>query len=171
MEQAVLDVPAGRYLVDTYDVAERSWRALESAAAPPLVIGVPRCDDAIVVRVSSCQARHRIDGGTGLSPWCEGGPGVSSVDCSPPARTQASTSSSESPMLSHSARRSSPGVSASPNRQQTTACKVERDPRAPRGVELNEAVEIGRRRAGETEAVEHAVAQGAWEAAGRIALR
>ncbi len=51
MGQAVLDVPAGRYLVDTYDVAERNWRTLESAAAPPLVIGVPRCDHAIVVRV------------------------------------------------------------------------------------------------------------------------
>ncbi len=51
LEQAVLDVPAGRYAVATADAARGAWVASESAAAPPLVIGVPRGDGPLVIRL------------------------------------------------------------------------------------------------------------------------
>lgn len=38
--QVVLDVPPGRYFIDTFDPASRACVARESAAAPPLVIGL-----------------------------------------------------------------------------------------------------------------------------------
>ncbi len=51
LEQAVLALPAGRYLVEIYGVDERRWMSVESAAAPPLVIGVPQCAGEAIVRV------------------------------------------------------------------------------------------------------------------------
>ncbi len=52
MSQAVIDVPAGRYLVDVHDIAARTWRSRESAAAPPLVIGVPAADGPVVLTLT-----------------------------------------------------------------------------------------------------------------------
>jgi hypothetical protein len=39
--QSVLDLPAGRYIVESLDTRSHTWVSCESAAAPPLVIGVP----------------------------------------------------------------------------------------------------------------------------------
>lgn len=39
--QCVLDVPPGRYLVEALDTRSHTWVSCESAAAAPLVIGVP----------------------------------------------------------------------------------------------------------------------------------
>lgn len=39
--QCVLDLPAGRYMVETLDTRSRTWVSCESAAGAPLVIGVP----------------------------------------------------------------------------------------------------------------------------------
>ena len=51
LEQAVLDVPAGRYAVATLDAAHGAWIASESASASPLVIGIPRGDGPLIVRL------------------------------------------------------------------------------------------------------------------------
>jgi len=39
--QCVLDVPEGRYMVETLDTRTHAWVSCESAAASPLVIGLP----------------------------------------------------------------------------------------------------------------------------------
>jgi len=39
--QCVLDLPAGRYIVESLDTRSHIWVSCESAAAAPLVIGVP----------------------------------------------------------------------------------------------------------------------------------
>jgi hypothetical protein len=39
--QCVLDLPAGRYMVETLDTRSHTWVSCESAAGAPLVIGVP----------------------------------------------------------------------------------------------------------------------------------
>ena len=39
--QSVLDLPAGRYIVESLDTRSHTWVSCESAAAAPLVIGVP----------------------------------------------------------------------------------------------------------------------------------
>ena len=39
--QCVLDLPAGRYLVEALDTRSRTWVSCESAAGAPLVVGVP----------------------------------------------------------------------------------------------------------------------------------
>lgn len=39
--QGVLDLPAGRYLVETLDTRSHAWVSCESAAGSPLVIGLP----------------------------------------------------------------------------------------------------------------------------------
>jgi hypothetical protein len=39
--QCVLDLPAGRYIVESLDTRSHTWVSCESAAAAPLVIGVP----------------------------------------------------------------------------------------------------------------------------------
>ena len=51
MGQAVIDVPEGRYRIDTYDVDARAWVSRESALAAPLVIGVPHRAGAVLVRI------------------------------------------------------------------------------------------------------------------------
>jgi hypothetical protein len=38
--QVMLDIPAGRYFIDTFDTISRACIARESAQAPPLVIGL-----------------------------------------------------------------------------------------------------------------------------------
>ena len=50
--QAALDLPPGRYMVESFDVKAHAWIARESAAASPLVIGVPRRSGAVVLRVA-----------------------------------------------------------------------------------------------------------------------
>ena len=47
MGQAVIDVPEGRYLVESYDIEARAWVSRESALASPLVIGVPHRTGAV----------------------------------------------------------------------------------------------------------------------------
>jgi hypothetical protein len=39
--QCVLDLPHGRYIVESLDTRSHTWVSCESAAAAPLVIGVP----------------------------------------------------------------------------------------------------------------------------------
>jgi len=39
--QCVLDLPAGRYMIETLDTRSHTWVSCESAAGAPLVIGVP----------------------------------------------------------------------------------------------------------------------------------
>jgi hypothetical protein len=39
--QCVLDLPEGRYIVETLDTRSHAWVSCESAAGPPLVIGLP----------------------------------------------------------------------------------------------------------------------------------
>lgn len=49
--QLLLDVPAGRYELSFYDPAAREWFGLESAAAAPLLVGVPARSPRLAVRV------------------------------------------------------------------------------------------------------------------------
>ncbi len=56
MGQAVIDVPEGRYTVDSYDVEARTWVSRESAASPPLVIGVSHRAGAVLLRVTRAAA-------------------------------------------------------------------------------------------------------------------
>ena len=39
--QCVIDLPAGRYIVESLDTRSHTWVSCESATASPLVIGVP----------------------------------------------------------------------------------------------------------------------------------
>lgn len=39
--QCVLDLPAGRYIVESLDTRSHTWVSCESAAAAPLVVGIP----------------------------------------------------------------------------------------------------------------------------------
>jgi hypothetical protein len=39
--QCVLDLPAGRYMIETLDTRSHAWVSCESAAGAPLVIGLP----------------------------------------------------------------------------------------------------------------------------------
>jgi len=48
--QMVLDKPAGRYMVDVFDL-DGTCLSRESAAAPPLVVGLPRVADTVLVQV------------------------------------------------------------------------------------------------------------------------
>jgi hypothetical protein len=50
--QASLDVPAGRYVIDGFDTVTRTWISRESAAAPPLVIGLPRRGGPVLLRLA-----------------------------------------------------------------------------------------------------------------------
>jgi hypothetical protein len=54
--QCVLDLPAGRYIVESLDTRSHTWVSCESAAGAPLVIGVPFTGRPVLVyirRVSS----------------------------------------------------------------------------------------------------------------------
>jgi hypothetical protein len=58
MEQAVLDLPAGRYIVDIFDVAsDHRLISRETAAASPLVIGLPCRGVPLLVRISEAYER------------------------------------------------------------------------------------------------------------------
>jgi hypothetical protein len=39
--QCILDLPAGRYIVESLDTRSHTWVSCESAAAAPLVVGIP----------------------------------------------------------------------------------------------------------------------------------
>jgi hypothetical protein len=54
--QMVLDVPPGRYLVDTLDTRACAWFSRESAAAAPLVAGLASSGHTVVVRVRRVSA-------------------------------------------------------------------------------------------------------------------
>jgi hypothetical protein len=49
--QFVIDVPAGRYMVDILDTCSHEWCSRESAAASPLVAGLPATGGAVLVRL------------------------------------------------------------------------------------------------------------------------
>jgi hypothetical protein len=53
MDQAVLDAAPGRYVVDVFDVATGALLSRETAAAPPLVIGLPRRNGPVAVRITA----------------------------------------------------------------------------------------------------------------------
>ena len=52
MGQAGPNLPPGRYVVEAHDVERHGWIAQETAAAPPLVVGVPRRAGAVILRLS-----------------------------------------------------------------------------------------------------------------------
>jgi hypothetical protein len=54
--QFVLDVPAGRYVVELFDTEAGSWFSRESAAGNPLVAGLPLRGAALVVRIRPAPA-------------------------------------------------------------------------------------------------------------------
>jgi hypothetical protein len=54
--QFVLDVPAGRYVVEVFDSEAHCWFSRESAAGGPLVAGVPCRPAALVVRIRPAPA-------------------------------------------------------------------------------------------------------------------
>jgi hypothetical protein len=54
--QVVLDVPPGRYLVDTLDTRAGAWFSRESAAAAPLVAGLASSGHAILVKIRRVSA-------------------------------------------------------------------------------------------------------------------
>ena len=54
--QFVLDLPAGRYQVDTMDITSRSWISRESAQGGPLVAGLPFTGKPALVRVREFRA-------------------------------------------------------------------------------------------------------------------
>ncbi len=45
----VIDVPAGRYLVETLDAAASTWISRESAEGGPLVAGLPFTGNPVMV--------------------------------------------------------------------------------------------------------------------------
>jgi len=49
--QCVLDLPAGRYIVESLDTRSRTWVSCESAAGAPLVIGVPFTGRPVLVNI------------------------------------------------------------------------------------------------------------------------
>jgi hypothetical protein len=51
MGQASLAVPAGRYVIDVLETVTRTWLSREAAAAPPLVIGLPRRAGPLLARI------------------------------------------------------------------------------------------------------------------------
>jgi hypothetical protein len=53
MDQAVLDLPPGCYVVDVLDAATGARLSRETATASPLVIGVPRRGSAVAVRIAA----------------------------------------------------------------------------------------------------------------------
>jgi len=54
--QAVLDVPPGRYLVDTLDTQTSAWFSRESASAAPLVAGLESSGHTVLVRIRRVSA-------------------------------------------------------------------------------------------------------------------
>lgn len=54
--QFVLDVSAGRYVVEVFDTEALSWFSRESAAGGPLVAGTPIRGAALVVRIRPAPA-------------------------------------------------------------------------------------------------------------------
>jgi len=52
--QIVLDLPPGRYFVDTLDVRSHQWISRESASGGPLVAGLPSTGRAVLVRIRAC---------------------------------------------------------------------------------------------------------------------
>lgn len=58
MGQFVMDVPAGRYLVDVLDASAHAWFSRESAGGAPLVAGLPATGRPVLVRIR-CVSRER----------------------------------------------------------------------------------------------------------------
>jgi len=50
-EQFVIDLPAERYMVEIFDVANRKWISRESAAGGPLVAGLPYTGNTLAIRI------------------------------------------------------------------------------------------------------------------------
>jgi hypothetical protein len=50
--QVVIDLPPGRYMIDTLDVGASTWYARESAAGGPLVAGLSRAGGPVLVVVT-----------------------------------------------------------------------------------------------------------------------
>jgi hypothetical protein len=53
MDQTVLDLPPGCYVVDVLDAATGGLLSRETATAPPLVMGLPRRGSAVAVRIAA----------------------------------------------------------------------------------------------------------------------
>jgi hypothetical protein len=47
--QLILNVPAGRYIVDVLDVSRAAWRSSESGTGHPLVVGLPYTSGTLLV--------------------------------------------------------------------------------------------------------------------------
>ena len=62
MGQATLDLPGGRYVVDALDTVTGAWISREVGTAPPLVIGLPRRNGPVLLRIVR-QAERRGSSG------------------------------------------------------------------------------------------------------------
>jgi hypothetical protein len=51
MSQFVMDLPAGRYMIDVMDTRTHGWFSRESAAGGPLVVGLPAAGRPVLVRI------------------------------------------------------------------------------------------------------------------------
>jgi hypothetical protein len=54
--QVILDIPRGRYLIDIFDTTTRTWMSRESAAAGPLVAGLPYTGHPLLVWIRICKS-------------------------------------------------------------------------------------------------------------------
>lgn len=50
--QLVIDLPAGRYMIEIMDLETEQWISRESAAGGPLVAGLPCTGHALLVRIA-----------------------------------------------------------------------------------------------------------------------
>ena len=55
--QVILDVPPGRYFVETLDAGTGRWISRESAEGGPLVAGLPQTGSPVLVLVRPCAGR------------------------------------------------------------------------------------------------------------------
>ena len=68
VSQAVLDLPAGRYTIDATDARTGAVLSRESAASPPLVVGVPRRARGVLLQIAAAAAVHRGIAMTRVTP-------------------------------------------------------------------------------------------------------
>jgi hypothetical protein len=54
--QIILDIPRGRYLVDTLDAITLIWVSRESAEGGPLVVGLPFTGHAVLVLIRAVKS-------------------------------------------------------------------------------------------------------------------
>ena len=58
--QCVLDLPGGRYMVETLDTRSSTWVSCEAAAGPPLVFGLPRTGGPVLACIRRVARATRV---------------------------------------------------------------------------------------------------------------